>query len=531
MTRRLPPATLIVVAVALQATWLCTGILSAWITDVPSFTASMGPDRFAPWVWLHPWVAAWLGPDRTGITPPPPVRTAQVAFVASLGLACALYVLALAAVRHCCASRTLTVCVVGFALLFVATTAWSPGLVSGDVMLYATFGRAAGVLQLDPYVAPTSWSTLGESDLTWWWFEPTPYGPAWTALSAALAALARVTMVLNPLVQVLTFKLLAGLAFASTLALIWWLVPRLTHASDRDRLTAVTLFAWNPMVVFETGQGHNDLLMSMLLLLAVVPLVGRPRTVARLGSFALLVVNALIKYLPVVVGVFVGVLWLRQVRPAARVRTAASLVAVACGLTAVLVLPWPDPTAVMATMASAGGGGQRYADSIVDIPSFGIVARYLDKQSEHIQESLALVRFWEQVVVRGLMLAYAGWEIRRLWRLTPATLDQALGASVRVMLLIVIFVLTQTLDYYFISVLAVAAALGWSYRWTRVTVAISVLFFPTFYMRRMDLEPVPNVFLIVSLLGPLAVGVLGSAWSLSRPGKRVKRAGHHGGLR
>jgi hypothetical protein len=167
---------------------------------------------------------------------------------------------------------------------------------------------------------------------------------------------------------------------------------------------------------------------------------------------------------------------------------------------------------VLQTILNATAGGQRYADSIVDIPSFPLVARFLDRLSEHIPESLAAVRFWQQVIVRALFVVYVGWEIRRLWRFGrqawPQPLSNAIEAALRTSLLTVIFVLTQTLDYYFISPLALAAVLGWRHIWPRVAVAISVLFLPTFYLRRMDLEPVPNLFLLISLLLPLLAGLL-----------------------
>jgi hypothetical protein len=218
---------------------------------------------------------------------------------------------------------------------------------------------------------------------------------------------------------------------------------------------------------------------------------------------------------PVILGLFLTVLRLRELRTRrARAQTFAVVGVLACGLTILAALPWRDSSAVLGAMLNATSGGQRYANSIVDIPSFPLVARYLDKLSEHIQESLALIRLWEQVVVRGLMAAYVVWEIRGIWRLgpptPPAALVMTLGAALRVSLLTVIFVLTQTLDYYFISPLALAVVLGWRSASMRVAVAISVLFLPTFYLRRMDLEPVPNLFLIGALVGPLLVGLVAS---------------------
>src|SRR5262249_47588365 len=149
---------------------------------------------------------------------------------------------------------------------------------------------------------------------------------------------------------------------------------------------------------------------------------------------------------------------------------AISLAVLVVAITAITALPFRDSPAVLQTIVNATAGGQRYTDSLVDIPSFPIVARFLDRLSEHIAESLAQVRFWEAVIVRTLFVVYVGWEIRLLWRARLTTrmelLHRALEASLRTMLLGIIFVLTQTLDYYFITALALGAVLGWRNRWT-----------------------------------------------------------------
>ena len=121
------------------------------------------------------------------------------------------------------------------------------------------------------------------------------------------------------------------------------------------------------------------------------------------------------------------------------------------------------------------------------------------------------MRWWAEVIVRSLFTVYVLYELRQVWRAPAAggaILAAALGAALRVSLVLIVFVLTQTMDYYFIVPLAIAAVLGWRNWSARVGYAISILYLPTFYLRRMELEPIPNVLLVASLAGPLVLALL-----------------------
>ena len=516
MASRQALGALIIVGLGCEALWLGIGTLTAWLTEVPAITAAVAPAQHVPWAWLYGATEAWLGADRTLPLAGPPSARTDVAFVSALGLAGAVYLLLLwLLARRGVSGRLATVLVFGLAWLLAGTMCWSPGLLSSDVVVYATVGRLGAVQHLNPYLAAAAWPAIDPPDATWWWYMPTPYAPAWTDLSAVLAGLAAG---LDPLGQVLTFRALAGLALAASTVLIWHLVPRLwPGCSPRARRLAVAIFGWHPLVILETGQGHNDIVMAMLVLVALLPLVGRPRPRqgAWLASFAVLALAGLIKYLPGLPGLFVGALCLRQ-RPnlASRLRAATGLAGLGVGLAVLAAWPWLDaPLAVLSAPLNTPANGQHFANWVVDIPTFGLVARYLDKSGEHLAASLAQVRLWDELLVWGLLAICLGWELRRLWRVPPdddwpAPLRAALGAALRALLLVVVFGLTQTMDYYFITPLALAAVLGWRDRWTRVCLATSLLFLPTFYVRRMELEPVPNALLLGSLLGPLVVGAL-----------------------
>jgi NitT/TauT family transport system substrate-binding protein len=519
-----------VVGIGLESVWLFIGAVSTWLSEAPTFTSAMAQERHVPWKLLLDALQPWFGLDSPQVPSDDPRRPVQVAFAIALVLASALYLVGLVVVGRVRGGRKPLAAVAGFALLFQVTLLGMPGLFSTDVITYATNGRLGGVLGFDPYLAPSAWPGLGPTEATWWWFVPTPYGPVWTDVSAALS---RLTADLNPTSQVLAYKALATLAWATCLALLWWLLrhPFAGPHRDADRAVMFTLFAWNPLVLFETGNGHNDVVMAALFLAALVPLAiqgDRPITHLRvwLPVIVLLSLATLVKFLPAICALFLTVTGLRQLCGWRQRAIASSFVFGVVGvLVAVTASPWFDSPAVLGTMLSAAGGGQRYAHSIVDIPTWTLVARYLDKLSEHIPQSVALAHFWEQLVVRSLFAVYLFLELRRVWTDAAGGGSQAvaaaLSASLRVTLVVLVFVVTQTLDYYFILPLAIAAILGWRYTSARVAVAMSVLYLPTFYLRRMELEPLPNVFLVAALAGPLLLPLIAQATVFG--GSRLRR--------
>src|SRR3954454_12750582 len=98
------------------------------------------------------------------------------------------------------------------------------------------------------------------------------------------------------------------------LGLVWWLVERLLLLT-RARLTAFTLFAWNPLMLFDgPGNAHNDVLMVTLLLLGVVPLALGLRNRNWLAGTFFVGMSALIKYTTGIVGLFYIVPWARTIR-------------------------------------------------------------------------------------------------------------------------------------------------------------------------------------------------------------------------
>lgn len=121
-----------------------------------------------------------------------------------------------------------------------------------------------------------------------WVYYPSAYGPGWEGIAAGAAKLAGSSVVAN----VLTFKMVSVLAYAGTLALIGLTLKRW---SPQTALYGVTLFGWNPLVIYATaGNGHNDAVMVLLIVLGFYWLAQRRFTLAALAETA----GALIKFVP-----------------------------------------------------------------------------------------------------------------------------------------------------------------------------------------------------------------------------------------
>jgi hypothetical protein len=228
-------------------------------------------------------------------------------------------------------------CYAAFALLarnrvLVATLAVSarlllllvPPTLSSDLYHYALFGRMVAAHGWNPYV--TTGNALA-GDPLWplasWQHLTSHYGPTFTWISAALAALGRG----DPLATALWFKGAAALCDLGSCWLVWRLAAG-------DRLRALALYALNPLILIElAGNGHCDSFMIVLALAGL--LVGQRRPQAGL---VLLLLSFTTKYLTGVVVLLFAV----QVvaRAPDRGRTAARLAAVAAVVLIALYAPF-----------------------------------------------------------------------------------------------------------------------------------------------------------------------------------------------
>ncbi len=158
---------------------------------------------------------------------------------------------------------------------------------------------------------------------------PTVYGPAFIHLSGFLARLGGDDI----LRSVIVFKLAMILSYAVCLVLVYLIVRR---AQPALAWAAVYVLAWNPLVIFNTaGDGHNDIMMILLVLLAIY--------LAQRNQWAeaatILVLSASIKWLSLALAPAFLIVALRMIGRRAWYQVGAGL-AIGLGLALMLQAPF-----------------------------------------------------------------------------------------------------------------------------------------------------------------------------------------------
>ncbi|HYY88980.1 MAG TPA: glycosyltransferase 87 family protein, partial [Chloroflexota bacterium] len=206
-----------------------------------------------------------------------------------------------------------------------------PGFGS-DLFVYLDYERLWVVYGANPLLAapalhPEDWAF----PFTWIPAQPSPYGPLWPLLTWAIVRLAGDDL----WASIIGYKLLALASYVACGALVW------ASTAPAQRQRALVLFAWSPLVLFETlGKAHNDGLLAVAALTAVW--IAR-RDQPALGLLAA-TAGALIKVsgLAVVLGLAA---WLVHQR---RWRDLAAGTAASAGLTVVLYAPfWVGPESLL----------------------------------------------------------------------------------------------------------------------------------------------------------------------------------------
>jgi len=177
---------------------------------------------------------------------------------------------------------------IGFGLLNL----WIYPVAALDLYDYLLYGRIVLVHGGNPFFQPPSAFVDPLVAYSPWPNERSVYGPVWQLLSLLPTAAAGD----NLLRGILAFKLVGLAAFVGCTAVIWRLLLRLAPAYAA---AGTLLFAWNPLLQFElVGNGHNDVMMVLFVLLAVWALVAD----RRLLVFPLLALAVLTKLLAVALG-------------------------------------------------------------------------------------------------------------------------------------------------------------------------------------------------------------------------------------
>jgi hypothetical protein len=232
--------------------------------------AAAAPSGLIPASWhgLPGWMAGPLPGVGTGLT--------AGAFTALFVAMCGCYLAALVAPLD--ARLTVSAIVVLHVAFLLA-----PPLLSSDIFGYIDWARLGALHGLDPYAHG---SLAAPQDPAFAYFRwrtdmPSPYGPAFTALSYAAA----------PLGVAGAFWAMKAACAAASLGVVA-LVASCARRVGADPLRAAAFFGLNPLLlVWAIGGGHNDLLATVAVMGGVWLLLARHEE----GSGALLTFAAALK--------------------------------------------------------------------------------------------------------------------------------------------------------------------------------------------------------------------------------------------
>ncbi len=160
---------------------------------------------------------------------------------------------------------------------------------AADIFDNIMHGRILGIYGQNPFVVNAS---TFRSDPFYaymaWKQAPSAYGPLWELLAAGTVRLVGNHVLTN----ILAFKVLPGLFLAGS---VWVLALLLKDIAPEHAVASTLLLAWNPLVLYETlGNGHNDIVMLLWILLAIWAMARKRHSLA----FLALTVGALVKFIP-----------------------------------------------------------------------------------------------------------------------------------------------------------------------------------------------------------------------------------------
>jgi hypothetical protein len=403
-----------------------------------------------------------------------------------------LYLLALRAARRADARRAL-VPIFGCAGLMMVGMSWMYPVNAIDVFLYAARSRLLTSYGANPSAALPSdyaadaWARYMTPE---WAAHASPYGPLWNLVAAPVTALAGDRMLL----AVLGFKML----MAACLLAGGWAIARALIAAGRPQDAAVgaLMYMWNPLVLWEgVGNGHNDALLMLFVLLALWAWAKRTRTgdrgprtedeesrsedqAAKLNTgrpaigppssvfgrsmlvIPLLVVAALVKYvtLPLIPLAAVA-LWGRAGEWGERLRLLAGSTLLSLLALAVALFPFYDLGALWSSVASQG--------SVVYASPAAAALALLDNSYPG-----TAIRPWLLLLGAGIALIVWAYQLGALSR-RPERLP---GACFEVLFVILLLATPNLRPWYVIWLAGLAALLPWGWpAWRAIAWSISGL--------------------------------------------------------
>jgi hypothetical protein len=560
--RHAPEIALAAIGVAFVGVWICVVSVSTCLNETPAFLKLYA-------VALPTVVGAAQSVLRDLAVVVRPLVQADGSCQSStlalfLGAACALYLAAVLVLEYGRIRPAVgTSIVVAILVASNAVLLAMPALLSTDLFAYASYGRIAGLEGGNPYidVSPSSSDArTGESTD----YGSTVYGPLWTRIDATVA---RAVPSGDPIQQLFAYRGVAALAQFVNLCMIWWLTGRWIRigALRSSRVAAFALYALSPLALFElAGDAHNEAVMLACVLFAFVLLtlavcrqsaslqprdrvvssaqfvrdVGQSAATQAVGehkresvangvnwrgtlrtnwlwiaALLVLILGALVKFVPLAIALVVAVVWLRQVtRPLDRVALAALVAVCAVALTLIVSWPWLQSSDILRPVfgIARGGAYYRYAwqDSPADILKIKLIVPRMPDVHDSIRVDLARSVVWGFtravfVVVLGVIL----WRLTRRdsvdWNDPAATLRTIAVASTCLLLAATLLLLTQVLAWYFLWTLPMVALQGWRSRVARCALFVGLSFFVAFYLG--EFQPFGTPYLTVYALVALAL--------------------------
>jgi hypothetical protein len=213
-----------------------------------------------------------------------------------------------------------------------------------------------------------------------------------------------------------------------------------------------------------------------------------------------LTLSALVKYTTGVVAVIAAVAWAAQGR-IARARLVRLGAAVGTSILLVIATAWPwlEPEA-LASIGDAAGG-RLVLNSAPDLVALTIADQVLVPAGMEQATAQALGRSWMRSLTRVIFGAYFAWELWRLWR--RPTLQSALEAATRALLVVPLLVLTWVWSWYFSWSLALAVLLDWKSRLVRLVIAYTLVALPVVYAHQYLNRDLSGGAILLFTLGPL----------------------------
>ena len=435
-----------------------------------------------------------------------------------------LYLIAVLLVRGGLPPLFGTAAVVAPPLAFQATLFVMPGLYTTDMFSYAMYSHIAGVLQVNPYTSIPSWFP----DIRifhWihpiWQNAPSIYGPAWIDLTLPLA---RAVATSSEVDKVLAYKALVNVGHLIGVACLAYVVHRVRPGHV---LEAVTLYAWNPLVVFEFGgNGHNDAVMVTGMLFSLALYVSGMRWLGMVaGSISMLLKMTSLFLLP-----YYAMAWAREQKTWPRFFGVGVLAAATVPIV-VIAFYWPW-WAGMATISPIinWSQGPMFNNYVPDTLAYYLAGRQLAEAPGSIEPAAALDG-WRETIKNVARVIFVIWCSVELWRVRGVM--GIAGAGARVMMIFLIVVNTWVLPWYFTWPLALAILVGWESTTAKVLIGFSlsaptVMYYHHFWHPYMS-DTTYLLYLAPLLIAPVAwvsSFIVGRWRAWRRPAAGPHRAGH-----